>query len=339
IETKTPVRPSVTWLDGASDITDIYEKVIPELFVPNVFSAASEGKELWYGSITSPPEELWEPWKKKEGGNLVGFEDLVKSLFDKNTVLDMLRYYTVFSTDPKARKIKMIARYPQYEAVNLIVNRVIEGKVKSGLIWHFQGSGKSLLMILAAMRLRDHPKLNNPTVMIVVDRLDLDSQIAGKFSATNVPNTIRADSRKELEDLLRKDTRKVIITTIHKFGEAEGVLNDRNNIIVLVDEADRSQEGDLGKRMRDSLPNAFLFGLTGTPVNNKDRNTFLTFGAEEDGPERYLHRYSFEESVTDNTTLPINFEKRLPDVRFDREQFDKVFAEIKTGLSKSDEKI
>ncbi|EGG41360.1 HsdR family type I site-specific deoxyribonuclease [Candidatus Nitrosarchaeum limnium SFB1] len=339
IETKTPVRPSISWLDGASDVYDLYEKIIPELFVPNVFSSATEGKELWYGSVGSPPEELWEPWKKKEGGSLVGFDSLVQSLFDRKTVLEMLQYYTVFSTDPKARKIKMIARYPQYEAVNLITQRVVEGKEKSGLIWHFQGSGKSLLMILAAMRLRNHPKLNNPTVMIVVDRIDLDSQIAGKFTATNVPNTVHADTRKKLEDYLKQGIKKIIITTIHKFGEAEGVLNDRDNIIVLVDEADRSQEGDLGTRMRNALPNAFLFGLTGTPVNKKDRNTFLTFGSDADGPERYLHRYSFEESVEDHTTLPINFEKRLAEVRFNREEFENVYSQIKTGLTNSDEKI
>lgn len=339
IETKTPIRPSISWLDGASDIYDLYEKIIPELFVPNVFSASTEGKELWYGTVGSPPEEFWEPWKKKESGTLAEFDILVQSLFSRETVLEMLQYYTVFSTDPKARKIKMIARYPQYEAVNLITQRVVEGKVKSGLIWHFQGSGKSLLMILAAMRLRNHPKLNNPTVMIVVDRIDLDSQIAGKFSSTNVPNTIRADTRQELEDYLKRGVKKVIITTIHKFGEAEGVLNNSDNIIALVDEADRSQEGDLGTRMRNALPNAFLFGLTGTPINKKDRNTFLTFGSDADGPERYLHRYSFEESVEDHTTLPINFEKRLSKVRFDREEFDEIYSKIKTGLTNSDEKI
>jgi len=341
IETKTPVRPSISWLDGAIQISENYEKDVPEFFVPNVFSAATEQKEIWYGSVGSSPEEQWMPWKKKDSSNnLLEFEKQVSSLFDVKTIFEMLEHYTVFSTDPKARKIKMIARYPQYEAVNLIVDRVVENKTKSGLIWHFQGSGKSLLMILAALRLRQHEELNNPTVIIVVDRIDLDSQIAGKFNASHVPNTVQAGTRAELEELLKKDTRKIIITTIQKFSEAEGVLNQRDNIIVLADEADRSHEGEvLGKKMREALPNAFLFGLTGTPVNKKDKNTFLTFGAEVDGPERYLHRYSFEDSVHDNCTLPINFEPRPPKFKFNRTEFDKVYSQIKSGLSSADERI
>jgi type I restriction enzyme, R subunit len=340
IETKTPVRPSISWLDGATQISEDYEKSVPEFFVPNVFSAATEQKELWYGSVGSPPEELWEPWKKKdESENLLEFEKQISSLFDIKTIFEMLEYYTVFSTDSKSRKIKMIARYPQYEAANLIVNRVVENKTKSGLIWHFQGSGKSLLMILTAMRLRQHKDLRNPTVIIVVDRVDLDSQIAGKFNASQVPNTIQAESRSDLEKLLKKDTRKIIITTIHKFGEVDAVLNQRDNIVVLVDEADRSQDGDLGKLMRKALPNAFLFGLTGTPVNEKDRNTFTTFGAEVDGPTRYLHRYSFEDSVTDHCTLPINFEPRPVKLKFNREEFDKIYSQITSGLTNVDEQI
>lgn len=340
IETKTPVRPSETWADGALQITDDYEKNIKELFVPNVFSAATEGKELWYGAIGNPPMDLWEKWKShdpKESG-LRAIGSVIESLFSKKTVLEMLQYYTVFATDGSGKKIKLIARYPQYEAVNLLVDRVVEGKVKKGLIWHFQGSGKSLLMIFAAMRLRNHPALNNPTVLIVVDRIDLDIQIAGKFNATNVPNTIGTDSREELQRLLSQDTRKVIITTIHKFAEADTVLNNRSNIIVLVDEADRTQEGELGRKMRNALPNAFMFGLTGTPINKKDRNTFLWFGADED-ENRYLHRYSFEESVKDHTTLPIVFEPRLTEFRIDRKAIDEGLSKITTGLSDADQEI
>jgi len=340
IEAKTPVRPGVSWADGALQISEDYEKNIPELFVSNVFSAATEGKEFQYGAIGAAVEEFWLPWKEGESekSGLQSISDTIKSLFDKKTVLEMLQHYTVFATDPKGKKIKIIARYPQYEAVNLITKRVLEGKVKRGLIWHFQGSGKSLLMVFAALRLRFHPKLNNPTVLVVVDRIDLDAQIGGTFTATNVPNTIGTDSRAELEQLLKDDTRKVILTTIHKFGEAEGVLNERNNIIVFVDEAHRTQEGDLGQKMRIALPNAFLFGLTGTPINKRDRNTFLAFGAEQD-ENGYLHRYSFEESVVDRATLPINFEPRLVKLRIEREEIDKAFAQITDGLSEADQNI
>ena len=340
IEAKTPVRPAISWADGALQVSEDYEKNISEIFVPNVFSAATEGKELQYGAIGAAVEEFWSPWRKDDPGKqgLMGIADTIKSLFDKKTVLEMLQHYTVFANDPKGRKIKIIARYPQYEAVNLIARRVIEGKIKRGLIWHFQGSGKSLLMVFAALRLRFHPELSNPTVIVVVDRLDLDAQIGGTFTATNVPNTVGTDSRAELEQLLKDDTRKVILTTIHKFGEADEVLNDRSNIIVFVDEAHRTQEGDLGRKMRDALPNAFLFGLTGTPINKRDKNTFLAFGAEQDG-NGYLHRYSFEESVVDGATLPINFEPRLVKIRIDSTEINKAFDNITDGLSESDQHI
>src|SRR5947199_3819584 len=179
-------------------------------------------------------------------------------------------------------------------------------------IWHFQGSGKSLLMVFAAQKLRMHPLLGNPTVMIVVDRIDLDTQITATFNASDVPNMVGVATRQELQTLLGQDVRKVLITTIHKFGGAGGKLNERPNIIVMVDEAHRTQEGDLGRKMREALPDAFLFGLTGTPINRADRNTFWAFGADED-PKGYMNRYSFQESIRDRATLPLHFE--APEVR------------------------
>jgi len=180
------------------------------------------------------------------------------------------------------------------------------GYPKKGLIWHFQGSGKSLLMVFAAQKLRMHPKLGNPTVMIVVDRIDLDTQITATFNAADVPNMVGVSDRRELQRLLAQDVRKVLITTIHKFGEASGQWNDRKNIIVLVDEAHRTQEGDLGRKMREALPNAFLFGLTGTPINRADRNTFWAFGADED-TAGYMSRYSFQDSIRDGATFAAAF--------------------------------
>ena len=340
IEAKTPVRYGVSWVDGALQIADEYEPAIPELFVPNVFSAATEGKELQYGVVGTAVEEFWSPWKKRDHqkGGIMLIWDTVKSLFDIRTVLEMLQHYTLFATDQKGRKIKIIARYPQYEAANLIVQRVLEGSIKRGLIWHFQGSGKSLLMVFAALRLRFHRDLSGPTVLVVVDRIDLDAQIGGTFTASNVPNTIGTDSRAELRQLLQDDTRKVILTTIHKFGDADKTLNDRSNIIVFVDEAHRTQEGELGIKMRNALPNAFLFGLTGTPINRRDRNTFAAFGAEQD-EYGYLHKYSFEESVNDGATLPINFETRSVNLRINKEEIDRIFAQITDGTTEKDQAI
>src|SRR6185312_10257692 len=202
-------------------------------------------------------------------------------------------------------------------------------------IWHFQGSGKSLLMLFAARKLRLDPSLKNPTVLIVVDRIDLDTQISSTFYAADTPNLVKADSRNELQQLLEHDVRKIVITTIFKFGEAGGVLNDRSNIIAMVDEAHRTQEGDLGRKMREALPNAFLFGLTGTPINRADRNTFYAFGAEED--ERgYMSRYGFEESIRDGATLPMHFEPRLLDLHIDKTSIDRAFKELTGGLTDLD---
>ena len=161
--------------------------------------------------------------------------------------------------------------------------------------------------------------------------------------ATNVGNALqramreieKADSRDKLRQLLAQDVRKIIITTIFKFGEADGVLNDRGNIIALVDEAHRTQEGDLGRKMRDALPNAFLFGLTGILINRFDRNTFYAFGAEEDD-KGYLSRYGFEESIRDDTTLKLHFEPRLLELHIDKAAIDAAFKEMTGGLSDLD---
>jgi len=144
------------------------------------------------------------------------------------------------------------------------------------------------------------------------------------------------DSIKELHDLLEKDTRKIIISTIHKFRDAYPNMNSRENIIVMVDEAHRTQEGDLGRLMRAALPNAFLFGLTGTPVNKADKNTFWAFGAEEDNGG-YMSRYTFQDSLRDKATLPLHFEPRLVDMHVDKETIDKLFKELKDEMQLSDE--
>jgi type I restriction enzyme R subunit len=335
-EAKTPVRPSVSWVDGAAQVHDDYEMNVPSFFVPNVFSFASEGKAFRYGAVRMPIQ-MWAPWRAG-GDELAGLGEVERaavSMLRPDVVLDIAQNFTTFAADRQRRKIKVICRYQQYEAVNQIVERVVEGRIRKGLIWHFQGSGKSLLMVFAANKLRLHPELGNPTVIIVVDRIDLDTQITATFNAADVPNTVPARTRGELQELLARDSRKVIITTIHKFGEADGVLNPRENIVVLVDEAHRTQEGDLGRKMRDALPNAFLFGLTGTPINTRDRNTFYAFGAAED-EGGYMSRYSFEESIRDEATLPLRFETRSVDLRINRAALDEEFAKLTSDLSEDD---
>ncbi|WP_018477018.1 type I restriction endonuclease subunit R [Pontibacter roseus] len=341
-EAKTPIRPAVSWLDGAHEIHNIYENAVPQLFVPNILSFASEGKDLYYGSVRCPLE-FWSPWRleadedelvKKLGLSKVGKE--LTDLLHPMRLLDILRNFALYSTDKKKRRIKVICRYQQYEGANKIVERVKEGRLKKGLIWHFQGSGKSLLMVFAAQKLRRLPELKSPTVIILVDRTDLDTQISGTFNAADVANVQTTENISELHDLLAKDTRKIIISMIHKFRDAKPNMNTRDNIIVLVDEAHRTQEGDLGRQMRAALPNAFLFGLTGTPVNKADKNTFWAFGSEEDD-KGYMSRYTFQDSIRDRATLPLHFEPRLVDVHVDKETIDKLFKELKDEAALSDE--
>ena len=303
IEAKTLVKKCISWVDGAVQVHDDYEKFVPELFVCNVFSVATEGKAYHYGSIGLPVKD-WGPWhldgaNSGESGQHHPLKSLklsAESMLRPNVVLDILGSFTLFATNRNKRRIKVICRYQQYEAANKIVERVLAGYPKKGLIWHFQGSGKSLLMVFAAQKLRMHADLKNPTVLIVVDRIDLDSQITGTFTGADIPNLEKADTREKLQQLLAQDVRKIIITTIFKFGEATGALNERSNIIALVDEAHHTQEGDLGRKMREALPNAFLFGLTGTPFNRADGNTFYAFGADED-EKGYMSRYGFEGQI------------------------------------------
>jgi type I restriction enzyme R subunit len=336
-EVKAPSRPAVTWVDGASDIHNGYEQSVPQMFVPNVFSFATEGKCYRYGSVRMPLD-IWGPWHESENkveGTLADVQRSIRSMLRPHVVLDILQNFTLFANNKKHRRIKIICRYQQYEAANLMVARVIKGYPKKGLIWHFQGSGKSLLMVFAAQKLRMHRKLGNPTVMIVVDRIDLDTQITATFTAADIPNMIGAATRQELQNLLAADTRKIIITTIHKFGEADGRLNERSNIIVMVDEAHRTQEGDLGRKMRNALPNAFLFGLTGTPINKRDRNTFWAFGADED-EQGYMSRYSFQESIRDKATLPLHFEAVDVKLHINKDAIDEAYAQITNELSEED---
>ena len=247
-------------------------------------------------------------------------------------VMDLFQFFTLFATDNKYRKYKVIARYQQYEGANMIVDRVRAGCPKQGLIWHFQGSGKSYLMEFAAVKLRMLPDLKNPTVIIVDDRLDLESQITAQFHASDVGNLESAANRDQLMTMLRQDIRKIIITTIFRFQEVTGELSQRDNIIVMVDECHRTQEGGLGIKMRVALPNAFFFGLTGTPINRIDKNTFATFGATEDR-SGYMSKYSFSDSIRDRATLPLNFEPVPIDLRVDRETMDREFDVLTAGLS------
>ena len=335
-ELKTPVRPAISWLDGAEDI-EKYEKSAPQMFVPNVFNFASEGKCYRYGSVGMPAAK-WGPWHtpdNKSEGSLADVKVSMEDMITPGKVMDIFQFFTLFATDKKHQKYKIICRYQQYEGANLIVQRVVAGYPRQGLIWHFQGSGKSLLMVFAAQKLRMIEVLKNPTVVIVDDRLDLETQITAQFNAADIPNMESIRTKEELVNFFRQDQRKIAITTIFRFGDVEEELNPSENIILMVDEAHRTQEGELGIKMRKALPNAFFFGLTGTPINRIDHNTFKTFGALED-KSGYMSKYSFSDSIRDNATLPLKFEPVPVEMHINKEKLDQEFEALTEGLTEEE---
>lgn len=335
-ELKTPVRQAITWLDGAEDI-EKYEKAVPQMFVSNVFNFASEGKCYRYGSVGMPAAK-WGPWHtpdNKSEGSLADVKVSIEDMITPEKVMDIFQFFTLFATDKKHQKYKIICRYQQYEGANLIIQRVVAGYPKQGLIWHFQGSGKSLLMVFAAQKLRMIEALKNPTVVIVDDRLDLETQITAQFNAADIPNMEGIATKEELINFFKQDQRKIAITTIFRFGDVEEELNPSENIILMVDEAHRTQEGELGIKMRKALPNAFFFGLTGTPINRLDHNTFKTFGALED-KSGYMSKYSFSDSIRDRATLPLKFEPVPVEMHIDKEKLDMEFEALTEGLSEEE---
>ena len=340
-EAKTPVKASVTWADGAADIMH-YQKSIPEMFVPNILTFASEGRELQYASIGCPVDK-WGPWfadEERKHGTLEDAEHNYVSLMTPERLLDIYRFYSVFTGTSGGRKIKIVCRYQQYLGGEAIVQRVLSTYTngsgpRKGLIWHFQGSGKSWLMVFAAQKLRRQEVLKAPTVVIVDDRIDLEDQITGDFTRAEIPNIDSISSKQELEEKIHQ--RKILITTIFKFGDLNDgeVIDDRDNIILLMDEAHRTQEGDLGKKMRTALPNAFFFGLTGTPINRNDHNTFACFGAEED-KYGYISKYTFQNSVEDKATLELNFKTVPVEMHLDNANLQKEFDELTDQISEED---
>ncbi|MCY3770146.1 MAG: HsdR family type I site-specific deoxyribonuclease [Gammaproteobacteria bacterium] len=353
-EVKTPVRMAVSWQDGASDFMGgekHYWDNQSSFFVPNLLCFATEGKTFAYGAINAGFKE-WMPWHETTDGdeipqNMNTVLASSKRLLEPQTLLKLQQSFALFSVTKLpntnvVKRIKLLPRYPQYEAAKEIVERVKYGQIRKGLIWHFQGSGKSLLMLYAAKMLKADPDLKNPTVVVVVDRTDLDSQINTTFDNADVKNVTPVKSCKQLSKELEYDSRNILVTTVFKFDDVEidennkDGLNPRENIIVLVDEAHRTQEGKLGEKMRWALPNAYFFGLTGTPVSGIERNTFRLFGADQD-QGRYMNRYSYKQSIRDKATLPVKFEPRLAELHVDQEAIDQEFNALVEANNLSEE--
>jgi type I restriction enzyme R subunit len=337
VETKTPVNAAVSWLNGARDIANTYEKDCPAFFATNVVVGATEGREFHYGAVGQPGES-WLMWgSTQDPYNLDGLPRVERSvdlLLTPERILSILRDFTLFERLPGGWVRKLIPRYPQVEAAELIHQRVLAGGSK-GLIWHYQGTGKSLLMAFAALMLLNDETVGGPTVLVVLDRLDLVEQVQRQFQTAGLPRLTVAESKGELRRLLAEDRRGIIVTTIFRF-EGAGELNTRDNVIVFVDEAHRTTEGTLGEDMREALPNARFFGLTGTPIADKERNTFRLFGDPKD-PGHVMNTYSMERSISDGASVPVHVETRLVDFQLDRAALDEAEAALADEENLTDE--
>ncbi|MEU2169505.1 type I restriction endonuclease subunit R [Micromonospora chersina] len=317
VEVKSPTAKS-GWANAAREINDVYATEYPWFFTPNVFAVASDGLKLRFGAAGAPLN-LWQPFRSTaDDENLSGQADVQRSvelLLNPATVLDILANFALFDTSGGGVDKKYLPRYPQMEAAHLIHERVVAGGQK-GLIWHHQGSGKTLLMVFAASLLLADTRTESPTIILLSDRTQLVRQTSGVFtSAMGRAYFHQPATGQELRSLLADDVRGVISTTVHKFADAGKNLSTRDNIIVLVDEAHRTQavsrdrgrlpdKPTLAEQMRAALPNAKFFGMTGTPLRNLATDTFALFGEETD-PGRVLHRYSVSRSLRDEATVPV----------------------------------
>lgn len=340
-ELKSPLSAGVSWMKGATEVVGHYEQRWPAFFVPNVLNFASEGKEFRYGGVATPVE-YWQTWGPvQEKPRLADVLTAAGALLNPSTLISMLADYTLYETSGETTGglKKLLARYIQYEAVNLIVERAKNPRKRKGLIYHTQGSGKTLAMVFAAGRLIRDPAMNNPTIVLVADRVQLVRQMWDQFRTTDMPRLQVPETASDLHTLLTKDARGIIFTTVHKFADANA-LNDRENIVVMVDEAHRTQEGDLGSAMRNALPNANLFAFTGTPIADEGRNTFETFGDPED-PDAALHAYGTDESIRDGMTVPIHVAPRKVEFALDKEALDEAFDQMSKleALSQEEEEV
>jgi type I restriction enzyme R subunit len=321
----------------------------PKLFETVQILVATSGLAAVYGTVTTPHRfyaEWKRPWPRTEddlerdlGRKPTAQDVLFAGMLTPAHVLDLLENFVVFERDPDTgRIIRKLCRYQQFIAVNKAVDRARSAKKpteRGGVVWHTQGSGKSLTMLWLATKLRRDPKHENPTLVIVTDRKDLDQQITGTLQACGFPNPIQAESVRDLRHHLSGPTGITLMTTVQKFQELSGsgdpdrrasreehpVLSAASNIFVLSDEAHRTQYGGLAANLRRALPNAAFFGFTGTPIDKKDRSTLSTFGG-------YIDTYTIEQAVADGATLPIYYESRLPELRILGNTLDAVFDRV-----------
>ncbi|MDI3262418.1 MAG: type I restriction endonuclease subunit R [Fulvimonas sp.] len=376
VELKAPGSAQAS-VAGAFNQLQTYKQDIPQLFHTNALLIASDGLTARVGSLSADFERFM-PWRTTDGTRIAPkgtpeLATLIEGVLTPRRLLDLVRDFTVFGQTP-AGLIKILAGYHQFHAVKKAVEQTLRamppphvaqedpaeyglpsvraqraGDRRVGVIWHTQGSGKSLLMAFYAEQLVKHPALENPTLVVITDRNDLDDQLFATFSMCRdlIRQTpIQAESREDLQKVLSRASGGVIFTTLQKFGEIAEPLTTRRNVVVIADEAHRSQYGfkakvdaetgevsyGFAKYLRDALPNASFIGFTGTPIEAGDVNTPAVFG-------HYIDIYDISRAVEDGATVPIYYETRLARIELDEDEKPKIDAEIEEILEDEEESV
>ncbi len=301
-----------------------YHRETPELFVPQQLFTATDAIGFSYGVTWNTSRRCIFNWKHEEVGKLGA---KIKSFCAIPHVLALLKDYIIFAEKDEELN-KYILRQHQSGAVEKVVDRALDSRRSRGLIWHTQGSGKTFTMIKAAEMLFHAPEADKPTVLLMIDRNELEDQMLRNLESLGLGKLEHAHSINRLNELLRNDYRGIIVTMIHKFRDMPAKLNTRSNIYVLIDEAHRTTGGDLGNFLMAGLPHATYIGFTGTPVDKTayGRGTFKTFGCEDD--KGYLHKYSIADSIEDGTTLPLFYNLAPNAMRVPHETLDEEFLSL-----------
>ncbi|MGD0005949.1 MAG: HsdR family type I site-specific deoxyribonuclease [Anaerolineaceae bacterium] len=332
VETK-----SVTKLEGIADALDQvrrYQREGSELMALMQVFTLTHLISYYYGPTWNLLRKNLYNWRDEQAG--ADFETLVKTFLAPQRILRVLSDFILF-TRQDDQLSKVILRPHQMRAVDRIVQRAADPQKKRGLVWHTQGSGKTYTMITVAKKLIQEPKFQNPTVLMLVDRNELETQLFGNLTSLGFEHVEVANSKRHLYELLKNDQRGLIVSMIHKFDDIPARVNEHANIFVLVDEAHRSTSGNLGNYLMGALPNATYFGFTGTPIDKtaQGQGTFKIFG-RDDQPKGYLDKYSIAESISDGTTVPLHYSLAPNELRVDRETLEREFLLLKEAEGVSD---
>jgi type I restriction enzyme R subunit len=321
VETKAATRPE--GIAEAFDQIRRYHEQAPELMAQAQLHTLTHLVKFFYGPTWNLSRKMLFNWRD-ELAHPDDFETLVKTFLAPRRVLQVLTDCILF-VRKDGELSKAVLRPHQMRAADKVIGRAHDATKRRGLIWHTQGSGKTYTMITVAKRLLEDPRFHNPTVLMIVDRNELQQQLFQNLEAVGFGHVHVARSKRHLRELLQNDTRGLIVSMIHKFDDADADLNRRKNIFVLVDEAHRSTGGDLGNYLMGALPNATFIGFTGTPIDRSahGKGTFKVFGGGD--PGGYLDRYSIRESIEDGTTVPLHYQMAPNDLLVDRDTMEREF--------------